>query len=725
MRIPCNNCKGTGKVSKPQKCKTCKGYGSTKLSLSDVQFDSQGIKPKAVKGTECPDCNGTGTVDDPGFTCDRCKGSGEEYFCEICHNASDARNLLCRDCFSDPVVYELKQPLDFRALESMHAILGTVISFSQEGYLIDLGCGLEGVIPSHKIRNIRLEKGEQVPVMINADAPDFFEARNRRSKFSLTLLRIPDGIRYKTKPVRRNLRPLLIKRILSGSFDNKIVVLNAEVISIRQTSGPTSFSFLDEASDQISGVAFVKAGVRAFPEVYEGLVVTVIGKLTSHQGSPQLDILEMEKVSTANWQSFKDAVEKRINAKSAVEPNFKFLVESPTLEKLKPEMIKVAQRIRKALLTNQQILLRYHHPCVDGAAAGVALELAILGLLEKSWEEDTRGILKKFPERDPTYSIQDATRDLLSSLEEEKRYGYHLPLVVLLDFGSSQSQISFELLSKGYNLEVIVIDHHVIEPGVGENLFSHINPNYHTSDYSLATGMLSVELARMIYPNPKFSKSITHLAAIAGRADRVEGTEIEQYLGLTTETVEEIDQIVNALKYTTYNLRFSDGSLLLYELLSVDDRKYHRQKQLISVLAPKAEELMKKALDSASQNAVKETLSDGTIFTNFDLTKFVQKGTYPPAGKVTGALHDSLIGDENSKAVTLGFGFNFLIYRNTNYNLRITDIINSLKEKFPAASVDDGGHDRIGTIRFLAGYQSQIIEFVCDLIKQNNSKSED
>ena len=108
-------------------------------------------------------------------------------------------------------------------------------------------------------------------------------------------------------------------------------------------------------------------------------------------------------------------------------------------------MIKVAERIRKALLLNQPILIKYHHPCVNGAVSGVALELAILGLMNKSWEENTRSIFKKIPERDPTYPVQSATRDILASLEESARYGYELPLVVLLDFGSSQSQISYEL----------------------------------------------------------------------------------------------------------------------------------------------------------------------------------------------------------------------------------------------------------------------------------------
>ena len=50
--------------------------------------------------------------------------------------------------------------------------------------------------------------------------------------------------------------------------------------------------------------------------------------------------------------------------------------------------------------------------------------------MDKNWEDDTRNILKKIPERDPVYSPQDATRDMLTILEDEVRFGYRHPLVI-------------------------------------------------------------------------------------------------------------------------------------------------------------------------------------------------------------------------------------------------------------------------------------------------------
>ena len=187
--------------------------------------------------------------------------------------------------------------------------------------------------------------------------------------------------------------------------------------------------------------------------------------------------------------------------------------------------------------------------------------------MNKSWEENTRSIFKKIPERNPTYPVQSATRDILASLEESARYGYELPLVVLLDFGSSQSQISYELHKKGFNLDIVVIDHHVIDEGIKNMLYSHINPLYHTEEYSLSTGMLVVELSRMVFYNSKFSDEIKHLSVIAGRSDRVQGNEISRYQQLVKDTYseDEIDNKEKALKTVLHLQTYSENMTLLKE----------------------------------------------------------------------------------------------------------------------------------------------------------------
>jgi RecJ-like exonuclease len=714
MRENCPDCNGKGKIQgKEKKCPVCKGYGSTKVSLTDLTPDG---KPKAI-GPKCEACNGTGLSGQP-ITCPTCNGSGFKFVCEICHRPTDEKKFLCPDCYQNPVVYLLKQPLDFNPINNRHAILGIVITQSADGVRVDLGSGLEGFIPSYKLPKpgFTLQNGQEIPVKVTFPEKLREYMQKRSPPLELTLLRLQN---YTVQPIRRNLKPLTVRRITSGNFDNKIVVLNAEVVSIKVTSGPTTFIFSDELGDQINGVAFVDAGVRAYPDIKEGMVVQVVSKLSTHRGNYQLDIQDMTEVSPQEYKSFVESKQKLITDKAGVDPNFKFLIESELLEKLKPDLLKTAERIRTALLVGQPILLKYHHPCVDGACAGVALELAILGLMNKNWEDDTRSILKKLPARDPVYSPQDATRDILTMLEEEARFGFKYPLLVLVDFGSSQSQVAQEIQSKGYDVDVVVLDHHTIESGTKELVHTLVNPLNYTKEYQISAGMLAVELARMIFPHPQFSDLIMHLAAISGTSDRVNGSEIDQYKKLVQEKYPEnfIWDIIHALNFTTYNLRFGDGSLLFYDILGVNHRA-SRQNQLVPILASRAKEAIERVIKDARENCQTELLQDDKLLIEFDLANFVSYGNFPQPSKIIGNLHDSFVKDNPDKPVlTLGIADSFIMFRIEKFSLTITELTQKIMEKYPYSGLDGGGHELIGSIRFYPGYKEKIREELRSLIK--------
>lgn len=706
MKEQCNECRGEGTIlGKERKCTVCNGYGSLKVSLTELTPDG---KPKAI-GPPCDECKGTGYTGQP-VTCPTCNGNKYAFFCEICHRPTDEKKFLCQECFQNPVVYALKQPLDFRIIESRHAIIGKITNLIPEGVIVDLDCGLEAIIPGNRVpRQINLATGQDVPVMVsNPERLRDYLQSNRKNPLEATLLRLQN---FTIKPMRRNLKPLTIKRITTGNFENKIVVLNVEVVSIRQTSGPTTFTFLDEEGNQINGVAFIEAGVRAYPSISEGTVVQVVSRLTSHRGAPQLDIQDITKLNSQEFRAFTDAKNKLINEKAAVDPNFKFLVESELYEKLRPDLVKAAERIRFALLTGQPILLKYHHPCVDGAVTGVALELAILGLMDKNWEDDTRNILKKIPARDPVYSPQDSTRDILTMLEEEVRFGFRHPLVILADFGSSQSQIALELESKGLDLDVIIVDHHVIEESTNNYLFCHVNPLNYTNEYRISAGMLGVELARMVNPNPKFHDSIKHLAAIAGTSDRVSGPEIDAYKQLVAEHYPEefITDIIHALNFVTYNLRFGDGSLIFYDLLAVN-RRFYRQKQIVPILASQAKLAIEETVKDAKENAKVEMVYGDKVFVEFDLANFVSYGNFPQPSKIIGNLHDHYVNENPDKPVlTLGVGDSFIMFRFEKQEKNVQQIITSLKTEFPYSGITGGGHEFLGSIRFYQGYKAKIM----------------
>ncbi len=63
-----------------------------------------------------------------------------------------------------------------------------------------------------------------------------------------------------------------------ASKQGKTVAIEGEVAQIKQTSGPTIFTIVDESGTQ-NVAAFVEAGVRAYPEVELNMIVRVIGEV--------------------------------------------------------------------------------------------------------------------------------------------------------------------------------------------------------------------------------------------------------------------------------------------------------------------------------------------------------------------------------------------------------------------------------------------------------------
>ena len=89
---------------------------------------------------------------------------------------------------------------------------------------------------------------------------------------------------------------------------------------------------------------------------------------------------------------------------------------------------------------------------------------------------------KRSPSKAPFYEIEDVVKDLSFALEDFERHGQKLPLIVLLDNGSTEEDLLALLKVKIYDLEVVVVDHHY--PGelidgkvvVDDYVDVHVNP---------------------------------------------------------------------------------------------------------------------------------------------------------------------------------------------------------------------------------------------------------
>ncbi len=714
MKEQCLVCNGQGKTKVLKKCSECNGLG--------VKIGSKGkISLTAVPQNKCDKCKGKGKSQEI-VRCTICNGRGYRVFCDLCgKSVKDISKTLCPNCERDPVVYQLALPLDEKVLKEERALLGKVIGSNRFGVQVDLGCNITAEVKSKNIpSSFKALKGSEVVVrLVGKDRRGEYEAMIVQPKKYRVVQRRGHVKKYTIAQIKESVQ---ISDVLDPS-KAQVIMLRAEILEIRQTSGPTSFTLMDENGDTMGGAGFSEPGKRAFPEILENDVVDTIGYLISHKGQPQLEILEMTKVPENEATLFRAKVEGIIDERASVDKNFQYLVPHPVLEGIRDDMIQAAKRIRKALLTGQNIILRYHAPCVDGACAGLALEIALDDFLRQMGKDpdDLKFLVKKMPQKSPYFDFVDAARDMIFALEDQLKFGDKLPLFVICDFGSSlESSISYETL-RSYDVDIVVLDHHVIEPEVKEYLHTHVNPYYVDPRYLFSGGMLAVELAHLINPNPEVLKRIIHLAAIAGVADRVEGEPIQEYIKLAERhgyDLEKIQKVALATDFVLYHLKFTDGAILLEDILGTRLDQRHIHEQLVNSIYKEAKEILDRSISASLLNLDQKVYDDvKLVLSTIDVEKYAMKFSFPPPGKTTGTIHDHVVQNyPEYNIVTLGLGPDFVVFRSKGLIINFPNLIKRIKEAHPETGIEGGGHEYVGSLKFFEGTRDIVLQKLRELV---------
>jgi len=258
--------------------------------------------------------------------------------------------------------------------------------------------------------------------------------------------------------------------------------------------------------------------------------------------------------------------------------------------------------------------------------------------------------------------MEDVTRDLNHALDDRARHGRRLPLLAMLDNGSTEEDTPAYGTLAEYDLPVVVVDHHhpdseAVAPYVDE----HVNPYLHGEDYRLTTGMMCVELARMI--DPSVTDAVRHLPAVAGLCDRSRADAMDDYLALANEAGYDeatLDDIGEALDYAAHWLRYDDGSGLVEDVLGLaDDRDRHAE--LVEFLAERAERDRRRQLDV-------------------------------------------------DPVITIGYGPDFAVLRSDGVRLDIPEMVSELVGELPGAGVSGGGHLVVGSIKFVPGRREEVLD---------------
>ena len=599
------------------------------------------------------------------------------------------------------LVYRLGTGCDLADVEAGNIYQGKVQGFATFGMFVQLNDRLKGLV--HK-SNVKAEHKERDSILV--------KVREVRPNGNIDL----EEVQYQVYQVENVERKSTTVRIIDLPQKlGKTVAIEGEIAQIKQTSGPTIFTIVDETGTQ-NGAAFIEAGVRAYPEAELGNMVKLIGEVMMRNGQLQIEVDGLSILTDEEAAVVKVRIEKALDLRSEPE-NVPLLVQSEVMEKLRPEMRKVAKIIRKAVFTSQPIILR-HHADADGICSAVAIEQAVVSLIRESGGDfDAEYFLfKRAPSKAPFYEIEDITRDLDFSLKDHVRFGQKMPLVILTDNGSTEEDEPSYKIASVYDIPFVVIDHHHPDTSIDKYLQAHVNPYHVGGDFGITAGMLGTEVARLI--NPKVEPLIRHLPAVAAVGDRSEAPERALYLALVRDNFPEqhCKDIALALDYEQFWLRFNDGREIVKDILNLTGNT-ERHKKLLTLLIDGANTMIADQMSACMAHVDPRVLKNDARLFLLDVEIHAHKFTFPPPGKTSGEVHDRLCQQNVGKpVVTIGFGPDFAVLRSRGVLMNIPKMVRELRVEIPGGGISGGGHLVVGSIKFVEGMRSVVIEALIDKI---------
>ncbi len=712
MKKTCMECKGKGyHVTSYKTCDNCHGTGvKSELNLKNhvKNISNQAFKHFELDEEQevpCSKCNGRGEIEVK-ETCKECEGQGELNKCKKCGKMIKTGDY-CPECQEKPKVYILQSNCDVEDLELGENYKGKISRVENYGVFVSLSKSLFGLL---RMKNPSYQKGDEIIVRI-------IEIKQRRGEVDLTHSTIEEG--YELVKLKKNIQRTKIGDITKNTI-GKNVSLVGELIQIQQTSGPTIFTVTDE-TDTTWAAAFDEPGVRVYPHLDIGNIVEVTGEVNLHGGKIQIESESIERLHGPEAVEARKRIDEAIDAKAEPE-NTELLIESEVLNNLRGRMTAAAKAIRRAVLDGRSILVR-HHADADGICAGVAIEKAVVPLLKEinNSNDAEWHFFKRAPSKAPFYELEDVVKDLSFALEDMERHGQKLPLLVLMDNGSTEEDILALMKVKIYNIEVVVVDHHF--PGevtdgrvaVDDYVDVHVNPYLVGGDSSITAGALAVEIAKMI--NPEVQDKLLHLPGIAAVGDHARSNEAEKYIEIAADkgyNRDDLEKIATTVDFEAFYLRFMNGRGIIDTILGLSNKEKHQK--LVDALYNESQRRVDWQLKAALPNLKTQKLHNNIIFSVLDVEKYAHKFTFPAPGKTCGYVHDHMVQKygEEQPIVTLAYGPDFAVIRATDavneiFSFNLNNIISKLMIQIPEAGIDGGGHECAGSLKFVEGLSREVL----------------
>ncbi|WP_101296466.1 DHH family phosphoesterase [Halegenticoccus soli] len=600
---------------------------------------------------------------------------------------------------SRPVVYDLAPACTVSDVEIgafYHAVVNGVVDY---GVFVDVSDAVSGLV-----HESNLDRKYGVGDRLIVELTEIKE--NGDIAFD-----VADPENYRTVAVDCAPETTAVDSLVAGEE----AIVEGTVVQIKQTGGPTIFH-VNDGTGIVACAAFEEAGVRAHPDVEVDDAVRVRGDVERHDGAKQVEAESLERLDGETAESVREDIDAALTERAEphdVDP----LVEWPEFEKLRDDLEGVARLLRRTVLEGRPIRVR-HHADGDGMCASIPVQLALERFIAEVHEDPSapQHLFKRLPSKAPFYEMEDVTRDLNFALEGRARHGQKLPFLLMLDNGSTEEDVpAYENLAH-YDIPIAVIDHHHPDPdAVNPLLSAHVNPYLYDEDYRITTGMMCVELARMI--DPDLTAGLRHVPAVAGLSDRSKAEAMGEYVALAESegySREDLENIGEALDYAAHWLRYDAGETLVNDVLNVGCEDEARHRELVAFLSERAERDVERQLEAVEPHVDHERLSSGAHLYTVDLDRFAHRFTYPAPGKTTGQLHDRKVTETGESVITVGYGPDFAVLRSDGVRLDIPQMVAELNEEVTGGGVNGGGHLVVGSIKFVKGMREAVIDSLVD-----------
>ena len=482
-----------------------------------------------------------------------------------------------------------------------------------------------------------------------------------------------------------------------GELTDKVgdsVRLAGEIVSVRQTGGPTIFELRDETG-VVDCAAFVEAGVRAYPDIEVGDIVRLDGEVEQRRGELQVETEELVALEGSAREAVTDRLADALTDRARPD-ELDPIGDHETVTEMSESLLDVAEAIRRAVLESRPVVIR-HPATAAGYVAGAAIERAVLPLVR---EEHARSdaeyhYIVRRPLENAVYDMDDATNDATQMLQDRDRHDEKLPLFCFVGAGSTADSVDGLGLLGVYGAERIVLDAIAADPEVGD-----VAEQVVTGDApDLSIGALAATLAAAL--NPDVSEEMQHLPAVSYWEETPEAyTAAAEAAGYDAEQVRHLRE---AIALEAYYQSYQDKRELITDLLFDDAGG------LAGHIAEQFREKLDDELQTAQANLDRRE-QDGVGVAVLDTDQYTHRFDFPPTTLLLDELH--YVERDDDAFLTVGVGMDEL-YLRSSQPIDLRAVADAAAEAAPEADVTARGI-RDGRIEFLSGRREAAQEAVID-----------